>query len=72
MSSPGHRAHVLDPAYTEFGSTMAFRTVNGIQHKYWTVVFGRRDARALPGCPRADRRARLHHREAGAAPGPSR
>ena len=23
MSSPGHRAHVLDPAYTEFGSTMA-------------------------------------------------
>lgn len=42
MSSPGHRAHVLDPAYTEFGSTMAFRTVNGIQHKYWTVVFGRR------------------------------
>jgi uncharacterized protein YkwD len=42
MNSPGHRAHILDPAFTEFGSTMASRTTNGVMHKYWTVVFGRR------------------------------
>ena len=42
MNSPGHRAHILDAGYTEFGSTMASRTTNGVQHKYWTVVFGRR------------------------------
>ena len=38
MNSPGHRANILNPAYTHVGSASA---VGGSGTRYWSQDFGR-------------------------------
>ena len=45
MTSPGHRANILNPAFTEVG---VGRATGGRYGVYWTQVFGARPAPALP------------------------
>jgi uncharacterized protein YkwD len=40
LNSPGHRAILLDPIYTDFGVGYAYNPSSTYKH-YWTVDFGR-------------------------------
>jgi uncharacterized protein YkwD len=40
LNSPGHRAILLDPIYTDFGIGYAYNASSTYKH-YWTVDFGR-------------------------------
>ncbi len=40
MSSPGHRANILNPAYREIGVGVAYYTAGGKRRPYYCQVFG--------------------------------
>ena len=39
MASPGHRANVLDPAFTEIGTASVWGTCNGFRRVFTVHVF---------------------------------
>lgn len=51
MSSPGHRANILDPAYTELGIAVKTGGENG---PYWVQEFGRPITEGPAPAPRVD------------------